>query len=383
MKSPFKSALLLSSLLLFQLNSFAQDPSAKEKKGLKYLIDKQLSKPDGVRIYPLPVASYSEETSLLFGASVLAYFKADYNDSLQRPSSIISQAVYTLNKQAIFTIYADGWTAGNGGHYIGDLTYLKFPDYFYGVGNDTKQADKELTITRKFGALANWEKEVFPNVYAGPVSSVQYDKFENPLDDGLLDRQTFQGEDGGLIWYLGGSLIYDTRDLSTYPTSGLFSKATVSVANKALFSDYDIVRLKVEQRAFIPLQEKLILGGQIAYEGLFGDAPFYQLRELGNASIMRGYFPGRFRDQNMVAAQTEIRWRPFYLLGFSAFGGAGNVYSHENFDPTNLKPNFGVGMRIFAEPSSKTTIRIDYGWGEKPPGEPRISGLTIFINEAF
>jgi hypothetical protein len=378
-----KSALLLSSFILCHFNSFAQDSNAKEKKGIKYLIEKQLSKPDGIRIYPLPVGSYSEETSFLFGASVLAYFKADYKDSLQRPSSIISQAVYTLNKQAVFNIYADGWTKGNGSHYIGDLTYLKFPDYFYGIGNDTKQADKELTITRKFGAVANWEKEILPNVYAGPVSSIQFDKFENPSDNGLLNQNNYQGENGGLIWYLGGSIIFDSRDLSTYPTKGLFSKATISIANKTIFSDYDLVRLKMEQRAFIPIKKDLILGGHIAYEGLFGDAPFYQMRELGSSSIMRGYFPGRFRDQNLLAAQSEIRWRPFYLLGFSAFAGAGNVYSHEDFDPTNLKPNFGVGLRIFAEPSSKTTIRIDYGWGEKPPGEPRISGLTIFINEAF
>jgi hypothetical protein len=40
---------------------------------------------------------------------------------------------------------------------------------------------------------------------------------------------------------------------------------------------------------------------------------------LGNDQMMRGYYSGRYRDENLMAAQAEIRYRFMNRFGIVAF----------------------------------------------------------------
>ena len=49
---------------------------------------------------------------------------------------------------------------------------------------------------------------------------------------------------------------------------------------------------------------------------------------MGGEQLMRGYYLGRYRDNNLVAGQVEYRFLPFPFskrLGAAAFLGAGTV----------------------------------------------------------
>jgi hypothetical protein len=118
---------------------------------------------------------------------------------------------------------------------------------------------------------------------------------------------------------------------------------------------------------------------------------------MGSAFIMRGYYTGRYRDQNFAAGQLEYRLRfvapdvkPTHTfesilsrLGLVFFGGTGSVFSNANFTLSNFKPNYGLGLRYFYDKPSGINIRADYGMGEKPTGEPRVGNFYLFIGEAF
>ncbi|RYG20573.1 MAG: polymerase, partial [Chitinophagaceae bacterium] len=142
--------------------------------------------------------------------------------------------------------------------------------------------------------------------------------------------------------------------------------------------------LKLNIRSFWPIASKLVFGIQAQYYTIKGSKiPFYLLHQLGNDGIMRGYYAGRYRDENIMASQGELRYRYNNRFGLVAFAGAGRVFSNGNFSLNDLKPNYGVGGRYFFDPAKGLSVRLDYGIGEKRPNEDRQRGFYIGLAEAF
>ena len=98
---------------------------------------------------------------------------------------------------------------------------------------------------------------------------------------------------------------------------------------------------------------------------------------------MRGYYTGRYRDENLIAAQTELRYRFSTRFGLVAFGGGGRVFANGDFSLKQFKPSLGAGMRYFYDPAKGLSVRIDYGIGEKRQNEVRQKGLYLSLAEAF
>jgi len=98
---------------------------------------------------------------------------------------------------------------------------------------------------------------------------------------------------------------------------------------------------------------------------------------------MRGYYGGRYRDKNLLAAQAELRYRYSSRFGATLFGGTGTVWGVDDFSTDSFKPNYGAGLRYFFDPEKGISVRLDYGIGEKRPNEKRQSGFYISIAEAF
>ena len=104
--------------------------------------------------------------------------------------------------------------------------------------------------------------------------------------------------------------------------------------------------------------------------------PWCMLAELGGGYRMRGYYLGRYIDNNILSCQIEYRQRIWRRIGCAVWGGAGNVFSSfERFRWDQTLPNYGLGLRW--EFKRRVNVRIDYGFGRKT------SGLVFNINEAF
>jgi outer membrane translocation and assembly module TamA len=103
---------------------------------------------------------------------------------------------------------------------------------------------------------------------------------------------------------------------------------------------------------------------------------------LGSDEMMRGYYNGRYRDRNLIAGQTELRYRLSDRIGVAGFAGTGTVFNH-SFSFNDLKPNYGGGLRYFFDVEKGLSVRMDYGFGEKRPGEKRQSGLYLALGESF
>ena len=96
--------------------------------------------------------------------------------------------------------------------------------------------------------------------------------------------------------------------------------------------------------------------------------PWTLREELGSdMGRMRGYYAGRYIDNNQISAQLELRQHIYGRVGCVAWMGGGTVFhSFENLKIKNVLPNYGLGLRV--EFKHNVNIRVDYGFGKDTGG---------------
>ena len=120
-------------------------------------------------------------------------------------------------------------------------------------------------------------------------------------------------------------LQYDSRDAEFYPTSGLFVDATAAFSRESFGGDLDYERYEIEANHYKSLSEKGVLASRVATQYVSSSAPFFLYPAFGQDVDLRGYQMGTYRDQFLVAMQTEYRHRFTRRIGAVAFGGVGSV----------------------------------------------------------
>ena len=332
---------------------------------------------------PLPFIFYTPETNLFFSFSGIYTFYADPKDRTTRPSIIAGTGIYTLKKQFISNIYLNRWSKGNKNHYLVELTYIKFNYLYYGIGNQTLLKDEQKINEDRFEFVYSSEHKLLSGLYVGIEAQLKKEKFYGSAPTAIYNNTYPNASAGGLISRIGASIIYDTRNTYTYPTSGAYYKAIYSHTLPKNLSDFNFHRIKLETRNFITMQKKHTIGFHSYFESIQGDLPFFELPQMGNQYIMRGYYTGRFRDQNLAASQVEYRLHFTEHWAVAFFGGTGGVFNNNSLSWSTLKPNYGTGFRYLLDKDSGLHLRLDVGFGEKRPGEGIIWNPYFFIGEAF
>ncbi len=333
----------------------------------------------------LPVLSSAPETGVeVGGASLYSY----YSDTLHqdtRVSNIFAYATITTKGQNRINLSTTYWSPQNKYHFMAGIGRIDFPVDFYGIGNDTRKASSDPIGQKRYRLLLEGEKLIAKNLYAGLVAGGYKYDFTSANPTGIFNTNP-QVEDraGGTFVYIGPSLIYDSRNNNTYTTKGIMINAYYNIMQGVFGNNsYNGGLFNIEYLQFMPVSNKLVLGLNIQEQSLTGvRSPFYLLPQMGNDEIMRGYYEGRYRDRNLVAAQAELRYRLSERFGVVGFVGAGEVF-HSSFTLPALKPNLGGGLRYFFDIEKGLAVRVDYGIGQKPAGEQRASGLYIGLGQAF
>jgi len=131
-------------------------------------------------------------------------------------------------------------------------------------------------------------------------------------------------------------------------------------------------------RTYGPLGEKSLVAIQLYSETAFGEIPFQGQAWYGGGERARGYFRGRYIDNNLYVLRAEYRWRylPRWVL-------AGFVLVEEVADlPRNffdeLKPSFGGGIGFQISIKQLTLLHFDVGFGKDGSG-----GFYFGVDEVF
>ncbi len=170
----------------------------------------------------------------------------------------------------------------------------------------------------------------------------------------------------------------DTRDNDLFPSSGRYAQAEALIALQELGSDHDYVSLEVEWNDYRRVRDGHILAWRIAGKIADGDAPFFAMSWFGAGVDLRGYTPGRYIGESMLAAQAEWRWQATQRWGFTAFGGAGKVSGAlGDIDTDSWLPAGGLGVRFRLTKALPLNLRADFAWGRDD------STFSLAVGEAF
>ncbi len=324
----------------------------------------------------LPVVSYSPETRLNFRAVGIYSFYTTRNDPVERNSGIYGTLGYSQNHQSKFELKSTIWTKENKFHIVSAFIYQHTVLKYYGTGNQARLTNESLQQASLTRLDLEAERLVFKDFYAGPEFM-----YFNTAINGTFISQSIRA--AGHASSLGANLIYDSRDNQNFTTRGSYLNFNPQFAPKGFSSTGAINQYNFDLRHFVNLGPGQVLAFNSVAQFESGPSiPFYFLNQLGNDQIMRGYYQGRFREKNLAAAQVEYRYLFFPRFGVAVFAGGGEVFNHA-FSAPALKPNYGFGGRYVFDTRSRITIRLDYGAGEKPAGEKRISGFYLALGEAF
>lgn len=324
----------------------------------------------------LPAAFRSPETGIGLGAVLI--YTAD--TSLPKPSPIFTGLMYTEKKQILLgfgskQIFENGRYA-----YYSFGEAAKFPQKFYGTGNQTRRKDEEVYEDRHYSVDLGGEYNVVSALSLGFGLHAREDSNGKFEDEGLFDRNLVAGQDGGKQKGYMAYAAWDTTNDSFYPNTGSRIKLFYLNYLGPWGSRYPFDEVKLDARVFRQITPGVILASQLYLRNANSNPPFYQLSLLGGNEQMRGYFKGRYRERKSPVMQTELRAAFAKDWGAVAFASLGNVYRDwDDFQPKTLKTGYGAGLRYQITPKQKINLRVDVGFGEPRDGPQ----FYIYIMEAY
>jgi hypothetical protein len=328
---------------------------------------------------PLPALAYTPETSLQFGGFLYATWRRPTFPAAAPSSAYGGNVLYTLRRQVIVeafgTIIFPGWRW----ELQNSITARDFPDNYYGLGNDTSLDDKEIYRLREITLENDLRWRFDPRMYAVLIQrmTLRDTSVEDPAESALaeLNPNGF-GRDGGFGLGLGWA--WDTRDHKIDTFRGAFAQLSALAWPGFLGTTHPFVRLEADLRAFVTPGGPHRFGFQLLSQNTIGEPSFTNLTLLGGGDIMRGIYTGRFRDQHLLAAQTEYRWTIWGPIGIAAFAGVGQVmHSWRDFRFPGFKYSVGGGLRWAFDRDDRVNLRFDFGAG------PDSTGFYINVREAF
>lgn len=334
------------------------------------------------KVLLLPAIGSSPETGFMFGGIVVPQFKPGSSGPETRSSSILISAIYTTKNQILTSILPDivlpkeEWLL-NGNYFVN-----YFPKDFWGVGPFTEKDDEITVLYTQVNLEQKGLRKIDPGLFSGPYlrwSRIFDVKFED--DDGNeVPDVSVAGANGSTSFGVGWVTRWDRRKSNMTPTENHYVEFSFIGYPSWLGSSQSYTSYELDARKYFNLSQD---GNSVlALQGLFklnsGTPPFNDMALLGGDVINRGYYEGRYRDQNGAQIQAELRQHLFGRFGFTVFAATGEVWNRfENFTIENYKWTAGGGLRININKDDPTNLRIDFGFGKES------TGFYLQFGEAF
>jgi len=325
-----------------------------------------------------PLVYYSPETKMAYGGTLQAIFRRKNSDVTARPTSVTPVFIYTQKKQIISTLELDHYFNDERYHLIGKFRFTYYPNVFYGIGHQSLSDNKEDFTSQDFQGEIKILRQLNKGWYVGLQANFLGTDLKEVVKGGLLDMDNIQGIQGGLSSGLSLLVNWDTRDQVFSPTTGVLGFISYGLFNTIFGSDYKFNRFNLDFRTYLPLFKTHVLALQNVTMLNSGSPPFQMMARMGGASLMRGFFEGRYLDRHMTVFQAEYRMPVYWKVGIVGFYSCGTVaHSLSDFSFGNFKHSGGGGFRYMFNETERINLRIDLGYSS--------DGLKIYFAalEAF
>lgn len=377
----FTFVLLFILLKTFSFGQPTPDSISVKKNSnsfLRRLITDNKS-PEQPKFLLYPTLAFSPETNWEIGVSALQLYFAK-KDTANRLSEIQAFSFFTLNNQYGSWIEHFLYSDKDRWFFLGKLKMQRFPLLYYGIGPDARKENEQLVNSDYIAIRERVLHKIAKNFFGGiefDFQKITKVKFE---DNGInLPNPT--GYQGSTNFGLGFGLVYDSRHNALNVRNGLFSELAYLKYSPKIGSNFNFSAISTDFRYYKTIRKNQVLATQFFSQFINGVAPFNQLAQLGGESLMRGYYLGRYRDKNLMAAQVEYRFLPFPFskrFGAAAFLSTGTVFPQFSaFQVNKILPAAGFGIRYLVFPKKDIFLRLDVGFTKEGPA------FYIFNGEAF
>jgi outer membrane protein assembly factor BamA len=364
----------------------------------------------GPFIVVIPYPSYTIATGVEGVAPINISFYTNPKERTQL-SFFNNNFQYTQFKQIIALSVSNVYFGHDKWELIGDYRFYNFPTYTYGLGSETTLLNEDAISYNQVRFYQLIMRQVVPNLSVGIGYHYDYHfgiqdfNAENRIvtdyaryvftshgvsvpDAGNVAAAIQQYSFTKRSTSSGASinLLYDSRDNTNTPLSGIYFAAQFRANLSALGSNSNYNSLTVDIRKYFRLPTKWYT--ELAFWGYMwlttnGNAPYLDMPTTAGDmynNTGRGYALGRFRGLNMLYFESEFR---FSILRNGLLGGVvfANLESLSQW-PTNsfgaVQPGVGLGLRIKINKKIKTSSAVDYGFGT---GGSR--GFAFNLNEVY
>ncbi len=409
-------------LCLFLLSHFslAQKIDSLTQSEEMHQKNKKVKKEDGIMW--IPVLASNPANGFMYGLAPSRNWKTSQEEGTSY-SNVLSSIVFTTKSQFLFTLKGTVYQAQNKSLFMADVRYFQTSQPTFGLGTgdySTKLANSgfeyedgnysagidegqlmKFNFIRVYGTY--FKKMKSKGLYAGlgyhldvhykiedqllkldsipPVitSHYAYAK-ELGFDD---EKYTLSG--------VSANLLYDTRDNTVSPYSGMYGLVTLKYNPEWLGSAKTSGTLWAEFRKYFNVKKDrprniIALWAYGNYKLGGGKIPYLDLPALGWDQFGRSgraYPQGRFRGEQLM--YSELEWRFPLQKNKEKWGGvlfvnattASNKYADIDLFKY-INTGYGLGLRFALNEKSRTNLCLDYGFGNNGA-----QGFYLSVNEVF
>lgn len=389
MKASHHFHLILLTTLIFLVRNLGF-PTSLIAQAPTVLPEKTISSVDSVEFAFLPALAYNSDFGLIGGGILSRYH---YRDN-QRPfySYMIVNAIASTKGLISSSIFYDKPNVFNSNQRLTSEGYVArfLQNQYFGIGNYDKLEKEPEGIPDFY--LYNSFSTGFEFILRRPlivyINNAQLDVFgvinfdyRTPWgndSDRLITVDQPAGIKGARTAALGTGLIWENRNNEFAPTQGSYAKAGIEIGQKLYGSSSNYLIFNSEARAYTSFQmiRQITFANRISFDHTSGSMPYWKLAELGGEVSMRGYPENRFRDDNALFINTELRtWLWEFpevdvRLGGTLFMDIGRTFPTgmtltNIFSDLNYTYGFGANSSFFNE---NFIFRGDIGFSDEGYG---------------
>ena len=183
-----------------------------------------------IGLLPLPIFYYTPETGIAGGAALLMLHRSIAGDTTLKPSSYLVDLIYTEKKQIIAELSTDTYLSRGAYRLTGFVHFSRYPQKFYGIGNETPDSFEEDYTSRTFRVSLDALRKIGGPISAGPSLFYEDRSLTELTPDGTLQSGSITGSQGGKTLGIGGVIQWDTRDNIFSPSTGRYGVASLKTS---------------------------------------------------------------------------------------------------------------------------------------------------------
>ncbi|MBI2069513.1 MAG: BamA/TamA family outer membrane protein [Elusimicrobia bacterium] len=235
------------------------------------------------------------------------------------------------------------------------------------------------------------EREISPRFKTALTLNCYRNGFE--ADDSTAEQAARNGAflqnnrlNSGRTASLTPGAIWGRLDQDDHLVEGRRLKIQAELADRALGSQFEFVKLEAEAAAALVAGERWNLAGQ-ARMGTKSGHEFQHKFYLGGLDTVRGFLDGQFRGEHMwlvnLEARPTILERPLWTLQGNLFADASKTWDARGFGAEGFRNpflSFGAGLRLIVPRIYRAIIRLDAARTQEPL---RQWGLSFGLQQFF